>query len=102
MCPENQVLGGTSKSKASEGLSTSSWSRTAGHSLCAWLLAGAGKRHVSVCSLILVCTERMCVFASKLQAGLASKQAGKGLCWYLGELANVECQWDKWVSACLC
>lgn len=36
MCPENQLLGGTGVSEASEGLSASSWSRTMGHSLYAW------------------------------------------------------------------
>ena len=61
------ATGGTSTSKASEGLSVSGWSGTTGHSLCAWgwLLGGA----VRVC----ICPKpRACVlFACKHQAGPA-------------------------------
>ena len=36
VCPENQLLGGTRVSEASQGLSAGAWGRTAGHSTSAW------------------------------------------------------------------
>lgn len=42
VCPENQLLGETSRSEVSKGLGVSGWTMTAGHSQCAkyWLLGG--------------------------------------------------------------
>lgn len=35
-CPENVLLGGTGVGEVSEGFSTSIWSVSTWHSLCAW------------------------------------------------------------------
>lgn len=46
LCPKNQRLGGTAMSEEGEGLNTSIWTRTAGHSPCTqcFLLEGATVR----------------------------------------------------------
>lgn len=64
MCPETPLLGETSTSEASEGLSAAGWSRTMGHGPCA-----GGQESVS--SPVLVCVWGVCVLVSKHQAGPA-------------------------------
>lgn len=89
VCPENQMLGGTGKSELGEGLNSSIWTRTAGHSACTWCLLLEGVT-VSSPHLVSVCGGSECVFGSKLQAGIAGEwgglrsgrgyEADKGLC----------------------
>lgn len=104
--PKKQLLGWTSMS---EGLNAGSWSRTVGHSPCAWCWRGDKCLNLPLCW----CTWSVHVYLlanskpnsavnrrPQVQAGVSGRQ-GFVLA-HPGGLANMECLWYECVSEHIC